>query len=120
MYCQFLTLGEKSECVFDIFSRLQKICFYKIHPCIFQSNFSKGCCPQSGLKELFFIFWQSWPYENGTQHMKPQAIWSENLGLMRMMPIDIETITLRIAVVEVKKKLQIIIFKNVFLRVIYI
>nr|QHA94733.1 ionotropic receptor 93a-1 [Pardosa pseudoannulata] len=64
----------------------------------FQKNFNAGCCARSELKEIFFTFWQSWPYENGIQNLKPEAVWSENHGILRMLPIDIETITLRIAV----------------------
>lgn len=68
---------------------------------IFQNNFSKSCCPKTEVNEVSFTFWQSQPYENGTQLLKPQAIWSDSYGLMRMMPIDLEIVTLRVAILPV-------------------
>ncbi|XP_054712979.1 ionotropic receptor 93a-like [Uloborus diversus] len=54
------------------------------------------CCSRK--REEEYTFWRSFPFENGTQRLKPVALWSQSLNLFRMSSIDLEMITLRIAV----------------------
>ncbi|GFU12535.1 glutamate receptor 4 [Nephila pilipes] len=56
----------------------------------------RRCC--SPLDE--YTVWRSFPAENGTQRLRPVAVWANDTGLLRMEALDLETITLRIAVVQ--------------------
>ncbi|GBN01757.1 hypothetical protein AVEN_224469-1 [Araneus ventricosus] len=56
----------------------------------------RRCC--SPLDE--YTFWKSFPAENGTQRLRPVAVWANDTGLLRMETLDLETITLRVAVVQ--------------------
>ncbi|GFW97978.1 glutamate receptor ionotropic, delta-1 [Trichonephila clavipes] len=57
----------------------------------------RRCC--SPLDE--YTVWRSFPAENGSQQLRPVAVWANDTGLLRMEALDLETVTLRIAVVQV-------------------
>ncbi|KAF8795897.1 Ionotropic receptor 93a like protein [Argiope bruennichi] len=61
-----------------------------------ESLMRRHCC--SPLDE--YTFWKSFPAENGTQRLRPVAVWANDTGLLRMETLDLETITIRIAVVQ--------------------
>ncbi|GIY10543.1 glutamate receptor ionotropic, delta-1 [Caerostris extrusa] len=55
------------------------------------------CC--SPLDE--YTIWKSFPpAELGAQRLRPVAVWANDTGLLRMEPLDLEMITLRVAVVQ--------------------
>nr|XP_042910703.1 ionotropic receptor 93a [Parasteatoda tepidariorum] len=63
-----------------------------------QRTLQNECC-SSGVEE--YTVWKSFPSENGTQSLKPVALWADDAGgLIRMEPIDLQTITIRIAVLQ--------------------
>ncbi|GBO10908.1 Glutamate receptor ionotropic, delta-1, partial [Araneus ventricosus] len=62
----------------------------------------RRCC--SHLDE--YTFWKSFPAENGTQRLRPVAVWANDTGLLRMETLDLETITLRVAVVQYRPYIE--------------
>ncbi|XP_035233036.1 uncharacterized protein LOC118204849, partial [Stegodyphus dumicola] len=57
-----------------------------------------SCCSQG--TENDYTFWKSSLSENGTQRLKAVAVWSPDLGILRMENIDVEMITLRVAIMQ--------------------
>ncbi|KAG8193590.1 hypothetical protein JTE90_000225 [Oedothorax gibbosus] len=54
------------------------------------------CCGQSAE----YTIWRSFPAENGTQRLRPVAVWANDTGLMRMEPLHLQPLHLRIALLQ--------------------